>query len=75
MHPETERTAATKTGDPGQSPCHSDAYPFPLDAVVLAGTHQNPKTINHRSQQGIPGSWWKDTDPLCGRCPVWMLKG
>jgi len=31
--------------DPGQPVCRSDAYPFPLDAVVLAGTHSNPKRL------------------------------
>ena len=28
-----------------QSSTRSDAYPFPLDAIVLAGTHQNPKRL------------------------------
>lgn len=45
MHSETERNDSNTTGDPAQSPCRSDAYPFPLDAVVLAGTHQNPKRL------------------------------
>ena len=45
MHSETEQNGSDKTGGPAQSPCRSDAYPFPLDAVVLAGTHQNPKRL------------------------------
>lgn len=45
MHPEIERHGSSKTDDPGQTPCRSDAYPFPLDAVVLAGTHQNSKRL------------------------------
>lgn len=45
MHPETGRSGSSKSGDTGQEPRRSDAYPFPLDAVVLAGTHQNPKRL------------------------------
>lgn len=45
MHPEAERNDNSNTGDPAQSPVRSDAYPFPLDAIVLAGTHQNPKRL------------------------------
>lgn len=45
MHPEAGQEGSSETGDSDQSPCRSDAYPFPLDAVVLAGTHQNPKRL------------------------------
>jgi GTP:adenosylcobinamide-phosphate guanylyltransferase len=45
MCPETEHIGSNKTDDPGHPPGRSDAYPFPLDVVVLAGTHQNPKRL------------------------------
>lgn len=45
MHPETEQNGSNTTGDPGQSSWRADAYAFPLDAVVLAGTHQDPKRL------------------------------
>ena len=45
MHPETKHIDSGKTGDSGHAPGRVDAYPFPLDAVVLAGTHQNPKRL------------------------------
>ena len=45
MYPEKERNDGNKTGDPDPSPSRSSAYPFPLDAVVLAGTHQNTKRL------------------------------
>ena len=45
MNPETEPNGSNKTGDTRQVAQCSDAYPFPLDAVVLAGTHQNPKRL------------------------------
>ena len=45
MHPETERNGSNEDGDSTHTPCSPDAYPFPLDAVVLAGTHQNPKRL------------------------------
>jgi len=45
MDPETERNNSNTTADSGHKPRRSDAYPFPLDAVVLAGTHQNPKRL------------------------------
>jgi GTP:adenosylcobinamide-phosphate guanylyltransferase len=32
-------------GDKSQAPQRSDAYAFPLDAIVLAGTHQNTKRL------------------------------
>ncbi len=32
-----------EVSEPGQG--KEDAYPFPLDAVVLAGTHRNPKRL------------------------------
>ena len=51
MNPETERNGSNKADGPGQAGLRSDAYPFPLDAVVLAGTHQNLKRlINGRNK-------------------------
>ena len=45
MHVETEHNSSSDKGDLTHLPGRSDAYPFPLDAVVLAGTHQNPKRL------------------------------
>ena len=45
MHPGTEINGSSKAGEAKQTPRRSDAYPFLLDAVVLAGTHQNPKRL------------------------------
>ena len=45
MHPETDTNGSSKAGDAKQVSQRSDAYPFLLDAVVLAGTHQNPKRL------------------------------
>jgi len=45
MHAETERTGSIKMGDSKRSARCSSVYPFPLDAVVLAGTHQNSKRL------------------------------
>jgi len=45
MHPETEPKGSSETVDNGQLPCRADAYLFPLDAVVLAGTHQNQNRL------------------------------
>jgi len=45
MDPETRQNDSSKTDDPGHPSRRSDAYPFPLDAVVLAGTHQNPNRL------------------------------
>jgi GTP:adenosylcobinamide-phosphate guanylyltransferase len=45
MHPETIRNSNTEAGDAGTLTQRNDAYPFPLDAVVLAGTHQNTKRL------------------------------
>jgi len=42
MHPESERNDSKNAGD---SVRRADAYPFALDAIVLAGTHQNPKRL------------------------------
>ena len=51
MNPETERNDSNKADDPGQAGLRSAAYPFPLDAVVLAGTHQNiTRLINGRNK-------------------------
>ncbi len=45
MYPETETNGSDKTGEARQVTGRADAYPFLLDAVVLAGTHQNPKRL------------------------------
>lgn len=45
MHTETERIDSNVKSDPTHEPYRSNAYTFPLDAVVLAGTHQNPKRL------------------------------
>ena len=45
MHPETERNDSNENSDAAHESYRSNAYPFPLDAVVLAGTHQNPKRL------------------------------
>ena len=45
MHPETERNDCNEKSDSAHEPYRSNTYPFPLDAVVLAGTHQNPKRL------------------------------
>ena len=45
MPPDTEHNSIKKAADPEQVRSNRDAYPFPLDAVVLAGTHQNPKRL------------------------------
>ncbi|MGA9575753.1 MAG: nucleotidyltransferase family protein, partial [Lysobacterales bacterium] len=45
MRPEAEQKQSNKTADPGPPATRPDAYPFLLDAVVLAGTHRNPKRL------------------------------
>jgi len=45
MNPEAENGGSSEAGSPGRSPSRPDAYPFQLDAVVLAGTHRNPKRL------------------------------
>jgi GTP:adenosylcobinamide-phosphate guanylyltransferase len=45
MRPETERNGSKEAGDPEKVSLSKHAYPFPLDAVVLAGTHENPKRL------------------------------
>ncbi len=45
MQTDTEQNGSGRTGDSGQVPRPVDAYPFALDAVVLAGTHQNKKSL------------------------------
>lgn len=45
MHPETDNTGNGLQSEQEVSSSTSEAYPFPLDAVVLAGTHQNPKRL------------------------------
>src|SRR5210317_656887 len=43
MHPEQKQT--NNSNDTAKAGQPNVAYPFPLDAVVLAGTHQNPKRL------------------------------
>jgi len=45
MHPEKELNDSYEKCDSAHEPNGSSAYPFPLDAVVLAGTHQNSKRL------------------------------
>ena len=45
MHSDSEQHSSERSGGHGQSSRNPDVYPFPLDAVVLAGTHQNPKRL------------------------------
>lgn len=45
MHPESEKVGNNKAAEKNQAPGPSDTYPFLLDAIVLAGTHQNPKRL------------------------------
>ena len=45
MHHEFENTGTSATDDSEETFKQADAYPFKLDAVVLAGTHQNPKRL------------------------------
>ncbi|MCZ6820861.1 MAG: nucleotidyltransferase family protein, partial [Calditrichaeota bacterium] len=45
MHHDTQQNGENKSVDSGPSPRRSEAYPFPVDAVVLAGTHRNPKRL------------------------------
>ena len=45
MHSETGRNSDSNTGETMHSSDRPDAYPFPLDAIVLAGTHQNAKRL------------------------------
>ena len=45
MHYEEDNNSVSNTAGSGQSPARLDTYPFKLDAVVLAGTHQNPKRL------------------------------
>ena len=45
MHPESEGNKNFAVADAETGKHHPDGYPFPLDAVVLAGTHQNAKRL------------------------------
>jgi len=45
MHPETDTNGNSATGGSDHTVGCPGAYPFPLDAVVLAGTHQNTKRL------------------------------
>ena len=45
MHSETKQNSSDKTGGNNPVPRTPGAYAFPLDAIVLAGTHQNSKRL------------------------------
>jgi GTP:adenosylcobinamide-phosphate guanylyltransferase len=45
MHPETEQNNNVQAASASSPVAQSHAYPFPLDAIVLAGTHTNPKRL------------------------------
>ena len=45
MDSETEHNNDSKMNEAGQTPKRPDAYPFLIDAIVLAGTHQNTKRL------------------------------
>jgi len=45
MHAESGQNGNDRLDDSGLDHPRPDAYPFPLDAVVLAGTHQNPNRL------------------------------
>ncbi len=46
MQPEVQQSTPEAEQHSGKPELRSvEAYPFPLDAVVLAGTHQNPKRL------------------------------
>lgn len=45
MHPDKEQSGNEQQDGPGQTCRPSNTYPCLLDAVVLAGTHQNPKRL------------------------------
>lgn len=45
MHSETGQNSNSTTGETTHVTCRSDAYAFPLDAIVLAGTHQNANRL------------------------------
>jgi len=45
MHSETEQKSDSKTAETRPDARCSDSYPFPLDAIVLAGTHEDPKRL------------------------------
>lgn len=45
MHPQNEHAGEVSDNSSAKAGRPHDAYPFPLDAVVLAGTHQNPKRL------------------------------
>ena len=45
MHQQTDNPSTDQRQDSGPSESRSSSYPFALDVVVLAGTHQNPKRL------------------------------
>jgi GTP:adenosylcobinamide-phosphate guanylyltransferase len=45
MNPDKKQNDSEQRDGPEQTSRRSDAYPFLPDAVVLAGTHQNPKRL------------------------------
>ena len=45
MHSDSGQGGNERLDSSGRDHPRSDVYPFPLDAVVLAGTHQNPNLL------------------------------
>ena len=45
MHTETQPDKINTIDEHRHTPPRAEGYPFPLDAVILAGTHQNPKRL------------------------------
>jgi len=45
MHTESEQKRVNTIKGSGQADGPGHAYPFPVDAIVLAGTHRNPKRL------------------------------
>lgn len=45
MHSDSDQHSSDSSAGSGPAAPRRDAYPFALDAVVLAGTHQNPKRL------------------------------
>jgi GTP:adenosylcobinamide-phosphate guanylyltransferase len=45
MHPGNRQVHGGSNGEGSRPESRPDPYPFPLDAVVLAGTHRNPKRL------------------------------
>jgi len=45
MYPVTDQNCSEEAGNTQQADSRTDVYPFPLDAIILAGTHRNPKRL------------------------------